>query len=94
MTPVSYTHLDRIVIIEDVTTAGTSIRETLPILKAQGDVETLGLVVSVDRMERGQGSKSALQEIEEEFGLKTTAIAVSYTHLDVYKRQVVYKYKQ
>ena len=85
---------DRIVIIEDVTTAGTSIRETLPILKAQGDVETLGLVVSVDRMERGQGSKSALQEIEEEFGLKTTAIAVSYTHLDVYKRQVVYKYKQ
>lgn len=65
---------DRVVIIEDVTTAGTSIGETMPILKAQGDVEILGLVVSVDRMERGQGSKSALKEIEENYGLKTTAI--------------------
>jgi len=65
---------DRVVIIEDVTTAGTSIQETLPILRARGNVETLGLVVSVDRMERGQGEKSALAEIEEKYGLKTTAI--------------------
>ncbi len=65
---------DRIVMIEDVTTAGTSIKETLPILRAQGDVQVLGLVVSVDRMERGQGTKSALKEIEETYGLKTCAI--------------------
>lgn len=65
---------DKVVIIEDVTTAGTSIQETLPIIKAQGKVEPLGLVVSVDRMERGQGEKSALKEIEETYGLKTTAI--------------------
>ena len=65
---------DKVVIIEDVTTAGTSIGETLPILKAQGEVDVLGLVVSVDRMERGQGEKSALAEIEEKYGLKTTAI--------------------
>lgn len=65
---------DRVVIIEDVTTAGTSIRETLPIIRAQGAVDVLGLVVSVDRMERGQGTKSALQEIEAGYGLKTTAI--------------------
>ena len=65
---------DRIVLIEDVTTAGTSIRETLPIIKAQGKVFPVGLVVSVDRMERGTGTKSALSEIEEEFGLKTAAI--------------------
>lgn len=65
---------DRVVIIEDVTTAGTSIGETLPIIKAQGNVEVLGLVVSVDRMERGQGTKSALTEISEKYGLKTTAI--------------------
>ena len=64
---------DRVVIIEDVTTAGTSIRETLPIIKAQGDVNVLGLVVSVDRMERGE-KKSALLEIEENYGIKTTAI--------------------
>ena len=65
---------DKIVIIEDVTTAGTSIEETLPIVKAQGDVSVLGLVVSVDRMERGQGEKSALEEIQEKYGLQTTAI--------------------
>ena len=65
---------DRIVIIEDVTTAGTSIQETMPILKAQGEVSVLGLCVSVDRMERGQGTKSALSEIAENYGMKTTAI--------------------
>lgn len=65
---------DRVVIIEDVTTAGTSIQETLPIIRAQGEVSPVGLVVSVDRMERGQGTKSALQEIEETYGLQTTAI--------------------
>lgn len=65
---------DKVVIIEDVTTAGTSIGETLPIIKAQGDVSVLGLVVSVDRMERGKGEKSALQEIRETYGIETTAI--------------------
>ena len=65
---------DRAVIIEDVTTAGTSIEETLPIIRAQGDVRVLGLVVSVDRMERGKGSQSALREMEEKYGFKTTAI--------------------
>ncbi len=65
---------DKVVIIEDVTTAGTSIEETLPIIKAQGDVSVMGLCVSVDRMERGQGEKSALVEISEKYGFKTTAI--------------------
>ena len=65
---------DRVVIIEDVTTAGTSIRETLPIIQAQGDVKVLGMCVSVDRQERGTGAKSALKEIEEEHGFTTTAI--------------------
>jgi len=65
---------DKVVIIEDVTTAGTSIGETMPIIKAQGDVNVVGLVVSVDRMERGKGEKSALSEIQENYGLATTAI--------------------
>lgn len=65
---------DRVVIIEDVTTAGTSIQETLPVIHAQGNVSVMGLVVSVDRMERGQGKKSALCEIREKYGLETTAI--------------------
>ncbi|MBO7710897.1 MAG: orotate phosphoribosyltransferase, partial [Lachnospiraceae bacterium] len=65
---------DKVVIIEDVTTAGTSIKETLPILKAQGNIEVVGLVVSVDRMERGDTEKSALKQIEETFGIPTAAI--------------------
>ena len=54
-------HGDKVVIIEDVTTAGTSIEETLPIIKAQGNVDVLGLVVSVDRCERGKGENLPLQ---------------------------------
>jgi orotate phosphoribosyltransferase len=65
---------DKVVIIEDVTTAGTSIHETMPILKAQGAVEVLGLIISVDRMERGTGEKSAFQELQQQYGLKTRAI--------------------
>lgn len=65
---------NQVVLIEDVTTAGTSVGETMPIIKAQGDVDVLGIVVSVDRMERGKGTKSALSEIEETYGIKTTAI--------------------
>ncbi len=85
---------DRVVIIEDVTTAGTSIQETLPIIKAQGDISPIGLVVSVDRMERGQGKKSALSEIEEKYGLKTTAIVtmgevVEHLYNREYKGKVI-----
>lgn len=85
---------DKVVIIEDVTTAGTSIQETLPIVKAQGDVNVLGLVVSVDRMERGQGEKSALQEIHEIYGLETTAIVtmaevVEHLYNKPYKGKVI-----
>ena len=65
---------DRVLIIEDVTTAGTSIGETVPILRAQADVTIAGLVVSVDRAERGKGTRSALKEIEETYGIPTTAI--------------------
>ena len=65
---------DRVLLIEDVTTAGTSIGETLPIIQAQGDVQVCGLVVSVDRMERGKGEKNALAEISETYGFPTTAI--------------------
>lgn len=65
---------NKVLMIEDVTTAGTSIGETLPILNAQGNVTVCGLVVSVDRMERGQGEKSALSEIQEKYGFETTAI--------------------
>ncbi|QDV06208.1 Orotate phosphoribosyltransferase [Planctomycetes bacterium Poly30] len=66
---------DRVLIVEDVTTAGTSIRETVPILKAAADVRLAGLIVSVDRMERGRDEhRSALEEVGLEFGMPTQAI--------------------
>ena len=85
---------DKVLLIEDVTTAGTSIAETLPIIEAQGDVTPIGLVVSVDRMERGTGEKSALDEIEEKYGLKTAAVVtmaevVEHLHNKEYKGQII-----
>ena len=65
---------DRVVIIEDVTTSGKSIEETFPIIQAQGDVEIKGLMVSLNRMERGKGEKSALEEIQEKYGFPAHAI--------------------
>ena len=57
---------DRVVIIEDVTTSGKSIQETFPIIQAQGDVTILGLMVSLNRMEKGlETDKCALDEIQE-----------------------------
>ncbi len=65
---------DRIVIVEDVTTAGTSVRETVPLLKAIAPVQICALLVSVDRQEKGTSEKSALRELREEFGLKPIPI--------------------
>lgn len=66
---------DRILIIEDVTTAGTSIRETTPILQAAADVSMAGLVVSLDRGEVGpDGETSALEAVSAEFQMPTFAI--------------------
>ena len=67
---------DRVLIVEDVTTAGTSIRETVPILRAAAAVRLTGLVVSVDRQERATESStvSALAEVGAEFGMPTAAI--------------------
>ena len=65
---------DRVVIIEDVTTSGKSIEETFPIIQAQGDVKILGLMVSLNRMEKGKGEKSALEEIQEKYGFPANAI--------------------
>lgn len=65
----------RVLIIEDVTTAGTSIRETVPILKSAANIKLAGLIVSVDRAERGpSGDGTAMQEVGNEFNMPTFAI--------------------
>lgn len=65
---------DKVLIIEDVITAGTAIRESIPILKAAADISLSGAVISVDRMEKGKGDKSAVQEVYDEFGIKVYPI--------------------
>ncbi len=65
---------DRVVVIEDVTTSGKSIEETFPVLRAQADVKIQGLIVSLNRCERGKAEKGALQEIEEFYGFPARAI--------------------
>ena len=65
---------DRVVIIEDVITAGTAVRETLPQLKAAADVKVEHMIISVDRMECGQSGTTAIKEIGAEFGIKVHPI--------------------
>jgi len=80
---------DRVLIIEDVTTAGTSIRETVPILRAAADIQLAGLVISVDRMERGTGDQSALEELREAFDMPTFAIVtIEEVMQDLHGRRV------
>ena len=80
---------DRIVIIEDVTTSGKSIEETFPIIQAQADVKIIGLMVSLNRMERGKSEKSALSEIQELYGFETGAIVTMEEVVDyLYNKEI------
>ena len=66
---------DRVIMIEDVTTSGKSMEETVPKVKGAANVEILGLMVSLNRMEVGLGGeKSALEEIQEKYGFRACAI--------------------
>lgn len=69
---------EEVVIVEDVITAGTAIRESLALLSTLKDVKVAATFVMVDRKEKGQGEKGAMQEIEEQFGFPV------YSVVDVY----------
>ena len=85
---------DRVIMIEDVTTSGKSIEETFPVIMAQANVEIKGLMVSLNRMEKGQGGKiSALDEIREKYGFEARAIVTmgevtEYLYNRPYKGQI------
>lgn len=64
----------KIVIVEDVITAGTSVRETMEILQSLPQVEVVGLIVAVDRKEKLANGRSALAEVQEQWGIETRAI--------------------
>ncbi len=69
---------EEVVIVEDVITAGTAIRESMAILSGLENVKVAATFVMVDRKEKGQGEKGAMQEIEEQFGFPV------YSVVDVY----------
>jgi len=69
---------DRIAIIEDVTTAGTSIRETIALMEAQGvKAEITALYISIDRMEKGTENISATEQIKKDYGIEVYSIATA-----------------
>lgn len=85
---------DRIVMIEDVTTSGKSMEETVPKVRGAADVEIIGLMVSLNRMEKGMGGElSALDEIREKYGFETNAIVtmqdvIEYLYNRPYKGKI------
>ena len=66
---------DRVIMVEDVTTSGKSIDETYPIITGQADIEVVGLMVSLNRMEVGrEGVKAAIDEVSDRYGFPTASI--------------------
>ncbi|MDE5917573.1 MAG: orotate phosphoribosyltransferase [Oscillospiraceae bacterium] len=80
---------EKVAIIEDVITAGTAIRTVLPILKEQADVDITALIISVDRMEKGKGELSAVQEVKKDFGINVYSIVTMEDIIEAIKNEVI-----
>ncbi|WP_417776364.1 orotate phosphoribosyltransferase [Stutzerimonas xanthomarina] len=63
----------RVLIVDDVITAGTAIREVMQIIQAQG-AQAAGVLIALNRQERGQGQLSAIQEVEQDYGMPVVSI--------------------
>ena len=81
---------EKVIIIEDVMTSGKALREMLPKLKAAANVEIVGMVISVDRMEKGLESQlSAVQEVYKEFGVKVFSIVTMTDIIEAIEEGVI-----
>jgi orotate phosphoribosyltransferase len=80
-TVVGATLAGRVVIVDDVITAGTSVRESVDLIRAHGATPS-GVLIALDRMERGQGAVSAVQEVRDRYGMPVVAIATLDDVLD------------
>lgn len=72
----------KVLIIDDVISAGTSIRESMDIISSKGGT-TVGAVIAVDRQERGQGERSAIQEVEQDHNINVISI-IKLEHISTY----------
>ena len=80
---------EKVIIIDDVMTSGKALRESMPKLKGAADVDVTGMVITVDRQERGTGSLSAVQEVREEFGVTVYSIVTMSDIIDAIRTGIV-----
>jgi orotate phosphoribosyltransferase len=76
----------RVVIVDDVITAGTAIRESVEIIRAAGATPA-GVALALDRQERGQGTQSAVQEVSAQFGLRCVSILTLADLIDTFAKE-------
>ena len=80
---------EKVVIIDDVMTSGKALRESMPKLMSAAKVDVTGMVITVDRQERGTGTMSAVQEVKEEFGVTVYPIVTMQDIIDAIQNDVV-----
>ncbi|MDE5946276.1 MAG: orotate phosphoribosyltransferase [Oscillospiraceae bacterium] len=80
---------EKVIIIDDVMTSGKALRESMPKLKSEADVNVTGMVITVDRMEKGQGELSAVQEVKRDFGIDVYSIVNMNDIIEAIKNDVV-----
>lgn len=78
---------DSLVLVEDVITAGTTLREVVPLLRGVGRVSIEAVVISVDRSERGTGKLSAVQDVESELGVRVLPLVTIHEILEILSRE-------
>ncbi len=80
---------EKVVIIDDVMTSGKALRESMPKLKSAADVDVTGMVITVDRMEKGTGELSAVQEVKRDFGVTVYPIVTMEDIIDAIRNDIV-----
>ena len=85
----SLTDGEKVIIIDDVMTSGKALRESLPKLKSTADVNVTGMVITVDRMEKGQSELSAVQEAKRDFGINVYSIVNMLDIIDAIEKGIV-----
>ena len=83
------TDKEKVIIIDDVMTSGKALRESMPKLKAAADVDVTGMVITVDRMEKGTGDLSAVQEVNRNFGIMVYPIVTMEDIINAIKDGIV-----
>ena len=83
------TNGEKVVIIDDVMTSGKALRESMPKLKSAADVDVTGMVITVDRMEKGTGELSAVQEVKRDFGVTVYPIVTMEDIIDAIRNDIV-----